>query len=208
MTKLLTQNSKMKKASLKTFNFGITAYYSDRFKFKTCPSALTCVANCYARQGTYTWGVVKNAYETRLGITLQDNFSELMIKEIKNKKAQVIRIHDSGDFYSLEYLKKWLKVIDNYPSVRFYAYTKSYKLFDEIKIPSNFTVIFSQGSTEKLDKNKRHAIVFNSVDNLIDSGYIDASVDDTNAWNNDNIKIGLVYHGNKKATNNGFIEEN
>jgi len=202
---LLTQNSKMKKASLKTFNFGITAYYSKKHNMFTCPQALTCVANCYARQGAYIWSNVNQAFENRLGITLQDNFPELMIDEIKRKKAQVIRIHDSGDFYSREYLQKWLKVIDSFPSVQFYAYTKSYDLFKGEKLPKNFIVIFSQGSKLKLDKKKRHAVVFESLDALKKAGYVDASVDDTVAWSSDNKKIGLVYHGNKKATKNGFI---
>jgi hypothetical protein len=204
--KLLTQNSKMKKASLKTYNFGITAYYSEKHKMVTCPNAKDCVALCYARQGTYNFKGVKNAYENRLGITLQDNFSELMINEIKAKKAQVIRIHDSGDFYSREYLQKWLKVIDAFPNVKFYAYTKSYDLFIGQKLPTNFTIIFSEGSKLPLDKNYRHAIVFESIDALKKAGYIDASIDDTNAWNNDSTKIGLVYHGNKKVNNDIFVK--
>ena len=202
---LLTQNAKMRKASKKTFNFGITAYYSKKYNMLTCPSALTCVANCYARQGAYVWSNVAQAFEKRLGITLQDNFSELMIDEIRRKKAQVIRIHDSGDFYSREYLQKWLKVIDNFPEIIFYAYTKSYSLFKGENLPKNFIVIFSHGSKEKLDKKQRHALVFDSVDALKKAGYVDASIDDTIAWSSENKKIGLVYHGNKKATNNGFI---
>ena len=202
---LLTQNAKMKKSSIKTFNFGITALYSERYSMKTCPSAKECAVNCYARQGTYTWTPVKNAYENRLGITLQDNFSELMIDEIKRKKAQVIRIHDSGDFYSREYLQKWLKVMDNLPNVKFYTYTKSYSLFEAENLPDNFIVIYSQGSSENMPINKRHARVFLTEDALNEAGYVNATNDDTIAWQSDNINIGLIYHGNKKPTLNKFI---
>lgn len=207
MTKLLTQNSKMKKATMKTFNFGITAYYSERYKMLTCPKAKDCIALCYARQGTYNFKGVKNAYENRLGITLQDNFSYLMINEIKDKKAKVIRIHDSGDFYSREYLHKWVKVINALPDVNFYAYTKSYDLFDNLKLPDNFIVIFSKGSSLELDLKNRHAIVFDSKESLLEAGYADASEDDTEAWSNSSNKIGLIYHGNKKTNNNVFVSK-
>jgi hypothetical protein len=129
-----------------------------------------------------------------------------MIDEIKAKKAQVIRIHDSGDFYNREYVTKWLKIIDSLPNVKFYAYTKSYDLFEGVKIPSNFVLIFSEGSKLPLNTEKRHARVFDSIESLNKAGYVNANENDTEAWNNPSNKIGLVYHGSKKMVDNGFIK--
>lgn len=205
MTSLLTQNDKMKKASVKTFNFGIVAYKSEKHNMLTCPYAKDCIANCYARQGAYTWSNVKQAYEARLTITLQDDFIQVMDKEIKKKKAKAIRIHDSGDFYSVEYLDKWIAITQLNPDVQFYAYTKSIPYFENKILRNNFIVIFSNGGKITIPDGSRHSQVFESLEAMELAGYINANDDDTQAWANESNKIGLVYHGNKKMTKNGFV---
>ena len=107
-----------------------------------------------------------------------------------------LRIHDSGDFYSIEYLNKWLQIAKDNKEVIFYAYTKSIKFFKGLKLPKNFKVIFSEGS--KIDKlinvaKDRHAKIFKNVKDLINSGYINATDNDLNAIQK-NKKVGLVYH--------------
>ncbi len=190
---LLTQNSKLKKTSklngLRVFNFGITAGL-------TCPQAGACAKFCYAKKGTYSWGNVKPAFQKRFEITKQDDFCELIFEEIVNKQADIIRIHDSGDFYNMEYLSKWLKIIEALPHVKFYAYTKSLDLFEHVTLPDNFTVIYSMG--EKLDNKidveyHHHSKVFKSLDELKAFGYSNASDDDLIAIGEKN-KMCLLYH--------------
>jgi len=199
---LLTQNSKLKNTSKiinkRVFNFGITAYKSITGKI-ICPFADKCVKYCYAQKGAYSWSNVKPAFEKRYEITKQDNFIELMNKEIKRKKVDFLRVHDSGDFYSNAYIQKWFKIANQNPNVNFYAYTKSIPLFKGLSIPENFDIIFSEGS--KVDelinvKTDRHAKIFNSVKELEKAGYINASKNDLNATKffTNNHKVGLVYH--------------
>jgi len=197
---LLTQNAKMKKSSDKIFNFGIPAYKSST-GLKTCPFAGTCAKGCYAQMGTYTWSPVKNAYEYRLEQTLKDNFVDVMVNEIKKRKVNKIRIHDSGDFYSREYLQKWLKIIELNPSVEFYTYTKSIPFFKALtSIPKNFRVIYSYGGLKdnlinpSVDNNAK---VFMNENDLNNNGYLDCSNDDNLIFNTN--KIGLVFHGYNKG---------
>ena len=220
--KLLTQNSKLKKTSkegktiidiykdilklaklsdlykpkpINVYNFGITAV-------KSCPSALHCVADCYAQQGAYRWSGVKNAYDTRYELTKTKDFPRLLDDEIKSKRnISHVRIHDSGDFYSREYLNKWISIMHNNPDITFYAYTKEVKLFKEYKaiMPSNFIYIFSYGGKwdHLIDKSKdRHAMVYETLNDL-PSEYINASDNDLQAITG-NINVGLVYHGQSK----------
>mgnify|MGYP003651091496 FL=1 len=108
-----------------------------------------------------------------------------------------VRIHDSGDFYSPEYLNKWVTIAKQNKNVIFYAYTKSIKFFTEgLIVPTNLKIIFSEGS--KIDnlidvKKHRHARIFKDVATLLNEGYIDASSNDLQAIT-DNKKVGLVYH--------------
>lgn len=190
---LLTQNSKLKKTSdlngIKIMNFGITAGLA-------CPQAGACAKFCYAKKGAYSWGNVSPAFKKRYDITKQKDFPQLMMAEIAKKKVDMVRIHDSGDFYNREYLSKWLKVIVSMPQVKFYAYTKSLDLIREITLPDNFTVIYSEGG--KLDstidvKKDRHSRIFKTEAELIAEGYANASKDDMIAIGA-NKKIGLIIH--------------
>ena len=198
---LLTQNSKMKKTSLKNnakiFNFSIPAYKTKSGKV-TCPFADACVKYCYAQKGNYTrYPIVQEVQEKKYEISKQNNFNSLMNAEIKKKKATHIRIHDSGDFYSVKYLSKWIQIAEHNKEVIFYAYTKSIKFFvDGLLVPDNMKIIFSEGSKhdELINiKEHRHARIFKNIDLLNASGYIDASSNDLKAIT-ENKKVGLIFH--------------
>ena len=198
---LLTQNSKMKKTSkenkTKIFNFSIPAYKTKSGKV-TCPFAKDCIKYCYAQKGNYTrFPIIQQLMEKKYELTKQNNFNSLINAEIKKKKAKYIRIHDSGDFYSIKYLNKWLEIAKQNKDVIFYAYTKSIKFFiNGLKLPKNLKIIFSEGSkTDNLinTTKDRHAKIFKNVADLLNAGYIDASNNDLNAIT-DNKKVGLVYH--------------
>jgi len=199
---LLTQNTKLKKTSKtmgkRVFNFGITAYKSMSGKL-ICPFAKDCVKFCYAQKGAYSWSNVKPAFEKRYEITKTDNFINLMNDEIKKKKVDFLRIHDSGDFYSKSYIQKWFNIANDNPNVKFYAYTKSFILFQGLTIPDNLDIIFSEGGKhDKLINTKidRHARIFNNKQELTKHGYIDASKNDlmaTKFFNKSN-KVGLIFH--------------
>lgn len=199
---LITQNSKLKSTSremgLRVFNFGIPAYKSATGKL-TCPFADKCVKYCYAQKGAYIWGNVKPAFERRYEATKQDDFVEIMVEELVKKKADYLRIHDSGDYYSNEYIYKWFAIANALPHVRFYSYTKSIPLFLDKTIPENMDIIFSEGSKkdELIDVNiHRHSRIFSEKSELENAGYVDASKNDLMAtkWFNDNHRIGLIFH--------------
>ena len=199
---LLTQNSKLKKTSkalgLRVFNFGIPAYKSASGKL-TCPMADECVKFCYAKKGAYIWSNVKPAFERRYQLSKTDDFVEAMNAEIRKKKPDYVRVHDSGDYYSRAYLHKWIAVANDNPDVRFYSYTNMIKMFLNVPLPSNYDIIFSDSGKQKnlIDEVKhRHTKIFQSSNDLIRAGYADASSVDLMAtrWFSDTNKVGLVFH--------------
>jgi hypothetical protein len=218
MTKLLVQNSKIKKSGnneIVVYNFGIPALKS-KDGLSTCPMAGKCAVGCYAKSGAYLFSNVAQAYENRLVAAQSDNFGAMIQTELNSAKKRAktkkvyIRIHDSGDFFSPEYFKKWLVVMLNNPTVTFYAYTKMISFFKGIKLPSNFTLIYSLGGRQDslIDQaNDRHSRVFETIEELTAAGYVDTSKDDLKALGS-NPKIGLVYHGNKnfEKTSWGSVE--
>jgi len=203
----LTQNSKIKKMTgAKTYNWGIPAYKSAN-GFKTCPNAAACAKGCYATMGAYTFSNVAKVFENRLALALSPEFVNTINAEIRRRKVERLRIHDSGDFFNQEYTERWLQIIRENPTCTFYAYTKMISMFKRLQasgaIPANFIIIFSYGGTEdKLIDRKvdRHSWVFASLDELLKQGYADAHENDSVAMG-DNPRIGLVYHGTKKMEN-------
>ena len=199
---LLTQNTKLKKTSkelgLRVFNFGIPAYKSASGKL-TCPMADSCVKFCYAKKGAYIWSNVKPAFEKRYQLSKTDMFVDAMNAEIRKKKPDYVRVHDSGDYYSRAYLKKWIDIANSNPNVRFYSYTNMIDMMLKTSLPSNYDIIFSDSGKQKhlIDERKhRHTKIFKSNDDLNSAGYTDASSIDLHAtrWFNNTIKVGLVFH--------------
>lgn len=159
MSNFNSSNSKMNKLrkqhalpkAIKTF--GIPAV-------KTCPEAGSCKSGfdlktkkkytCFATQGTYTWPVVKAAYERRFKHSKKDYFVDDMIKEIGGKQTTHVRLHDSGDFYSDTYLWKWINIMENCPDTKFWAYTKAVSRMKAFKhlLPDNFYYVFSEGGKQ------------------------------------------------------------
>jgi hypothetical protein len=207
---MLTINSKMAKSSkdkgYRVFNWTLPAFRASDGTI-TCPMAGTCATGCYAQAGAYIWPVVSAAHQRNLDATRAPDFVRRMIDDVRTKRGQVVvRIHDSGDFYSLDYVKDWFAIMTATPEVRYYAYTKMVPMFQRLReqgvgLPANFTVIFSEGgkADAKIKTTDRHSRVFPDKASLDAAGYADASQDDTVAFG-PNPKIGLIYHGAKSKS--------
>lgn len=93
----------------------------------TCPGASeACLSVCYARRGFMVMPSVSRAHHRNWELSKQDDFADLMVAEIIKRRAKLLRIHVAGDFYSAEYLVKWLDIIRRCPATLFYAYTRSW----------------------------------------------------------------------------------
>ena len=218
---LLTQNSKMRKTSQKTditvVNWTIPAFLSNT-GLKTCPMAGVCATGCYARSGTYRFANAVKAHEAKLAFTLQDDFVFKMVCELehwlgkKSVKQLRVRIHDSGDFYSLQYLNKWIEVMkhfENNKRIAFYAYTKQVQMITDNKsrMPTNFAYIFSYGGKQDhlIDASQhRHSRVFESLEALESAGYVNGTSDDLVGPYHSNHRIGLVFHHAKNWINTAW----
>ena len=188
-----------KKFGVRVFNWTLPAYKTKSGKL-TCPMADSCIKFCYARKGFYTWSNVNKAHEERYAFSKTDEFVPAMIKEIKRKKADYVRVHDSGDYYSKAYLNKWIEIMKALPEVRFYSYTNMVDMIQKADMPENFDVIFSDaGKQRHLIRTNidRHTNIFSSEQQLVRANHANASKYDlfaTKWFSPNNNKIGLVFH--------------
>ena len=95
---------------------------------------------------------------------LSTNEASNLIIESLPKKANIVRVHVSGDFFNESYFLAWLQVAKLRPNVLFYAYTKSLVYWvNYIKeIPNNLVLNASEGG--KLDAQiLEHGLKFAKV---------------------------------------------
>lgn len=123
----------------------------------TCPfSTAMCRKKCYAKKAECgARPDVLPARKRNLRISKKADFVNRMILTItaycnrpayKAAKQIIIRIHESGDFYSREYVKKWLQIARHFSGndkIVFMAYTKSVEYFDGLQIPENVVIRYS-----------------------------------------------------------------
>lgn len=64
-------------------------------------------------------------------------------------QKDLTRIHESGDFWTENYMRAWIMVAQERPQQKFYAFTKSLGMWLNLRdiIPSNFYLTASQGGT-------------------------------------------------------------
>jgi Gene product 88 len=95
----------------------------------TCPGASpSCRKECYALRGRFIF--LRRSYQRYLSASKEDGFTARMISEICRRWAGCVRIHVSGDYYSAEYVRKWIAIARACPTTRFFAYTRSWRRAD------------------------------------------------------------------------------
>jgi len=109
----------------------------------TCPNATKlCKKYCYAKKAERYY---KNPFISRMTNTfdtLKATFIDEMKKAITHKDSKYIRIHESGDFYSQEYLDKWFKICEAFPNKQFLVYSQMFNL-DWTNKPQNMIVYWT-----------------------------------------------------------------
>ena len=114
-----------------------------------CPfRSAGCEKVCYATKGNHVFPSVKESRGKSYMETKRADFGYAVAYTIKTEKeskryknaVMIVRIHESGDFYSLQYLKKWVmawKELETLDGVLFVFYTKSFPFFlmlDDVEI--------------------------------------------------------------------------
>jgi hypothetical protein len=190
-------------------SFGIPAF-ADKLGKRVCHGAGACAALCYARQGTYRFPASIKTREGNLsharkalahdptGFSLASDLAQAIYRQAP--RARIVRVHDSGDFFSQAYLDAWNLVCTRFPDKLFYAYTKAFDLSFSEK-PRNFSIVQSEGSRwdHKIDFSRAHARIFPDAASRKAAGYIDGDSSDLPAILG-KLRIGFVYHGGRNLT--------
>jgi len=190
---------------------------------KTCPGALFCksfavvdsngkrsiqdgehtIFRCFAASSEVQYDA---AFYSR-----QDNLQQIVdalqngtaanlihnsIQEHRTRNSKLVRIHESGDFFSGAYLDAWIEVAIRNPDLKFYCYSKSLQLFLNFKMPENFYMTASYGGKwdHLIDEGffTRYAKVFMTEDDANSAG-LEVDHDDTHCFGDK--PFALLVHG-------------
>lgn len=92
---------------------------------KTCPNCSQCASSCYAMKAERNYPSVRGSRQSNWDSSKRPCFVPRMVELINRSGLKVVRVHESGDFYSQEYADKWSRIAALCPNVKFFAYTKS-----------------------------------------------------------------------------------
>jgi hypothetical protein len=189
---------------------------------KTCPGALYCKSfavvtpegrkiadgpqtqfRCFAASSEVQYDAVflSRADNFQQIVTaLQDGSAADLINDSiqhhRTKNTKLVRIHESGDFFSGAYLDAWIEVAHRNPDLKFYCYSKSLQLFVDFKLPANFYMTASYGGKwdALIDAGKftRYAKVFMYEEEAIAAG-LEVDHDDSHCFGDR--PFALLVHG-------------
>lgn len=95
----------------------------------TCPgSTSVCRSFCYALRHRFRFESVQRRLAWNLRQCRRRDFVERMCAEIRASGVLVLRLHVAGDFFSVDYTYKWLAIVRRSPRVRFYGYTRNWRV--------------------------------------------------------------------------------
>lgn len=166
---------------------------------KTCPFRThMCEKACYAHTSERLYPTVLPCRERNLEFSKSAEFVPLMIEYFKHKLNHLrtrryphrvirVRIHESGDFYSLEYLMKWLIIISYFHDddrIMFMAYTKSVRFLMKTNFQNihNLEIRFSLWEdTSRLEYNLAQSLnlaVYTAFDRKTGKIYENLTIED------------------------------
>lgn len=102
----------------------------------SCPGeSVLCASRCYAKHSHYLHANVQAAYLKNLAFSQTEEFVAWMLAKLRAEAVRVLRVHSSGDFPSIAYIRKWHQIVVAAPKVQFFGYSRSWKreeLFPEL----------------------------------------------------------------------------
>lgn len=111
-------NSKVGKLVLKGPWAGMPIFTLTLEERRTCPASCLQWADCYgnALHWPKRWDHTDADFIDFLR-------AEIITKCRENPKGLVVRLHVLGDFYSFDYTRMWVEMIDRFPQLHVYGYT-------------------------------------------------------------------------------------
>jgi hypothetical protein len=151
---------------------GNNVYIFNLPPIKTCTPTIWCLKgkdgtpSCYALRNNFLLPSVIKSGEIRYKISKSNQFATEMVTFIKKKKVKYFRIHSSGDFYSKEYVEKWIEITKNCPETKFRGTTHRRDLISVIEKLNSLPNVIIRESLDSGVKNQITSLSFVALSSL------------------------------------------
>jgi hypothetical protein len=151
----------------------------------------------------HNWDLLREAmYNNGSQVIMMRDLIDLSLS--MQPPSELVRIHESGDFWTENYMRAWILAAIQRPKQKFYAYTKSLGMWLNLKdiIPSNFYLTASCGGTldyllpKNQDVFKRIAYVVYTEQEARERG-LEIDHDDSHCFGDK--PFALLVHGSQRA---------
>jgi hypothetical protein len=157
---------------------------------------------CFAAQAEAIYPSVRTSrwgnFELLKAVKTREGMAQLIAASLP-KKAKIVRIHVSGDYFSEAYFLAWMDVARVRPDVRFYSYTKSIHFWRRLQefIPDNLILTASLGGRHDASTGglKTAKVVF--AEEQAAALGLEIDHDDTHAYDGGE-SFALLLHGQQR----------
>lgn len=139
---------------------------------QTCTPTSWCLEGkngkpaCYALRNNFLLPSVLKSTSERYEMSKSDNFIEEMINFIKKKKVKYFRIHSSGDFYSEDYIDKWIEIAKNCPETKFRSSTHRRDLIQKVEELNSLPNVIVRESLDDEKNEQTTELNFSALSHL------------------------------------------
>lgn len=105
--------------------------------------------NCFALKIEKLRPAVALSRRRNFILAQSKEFADLMIREIKQSRCvfDTMRVHEGGEFFSQAYIGAWVKIVESFKKILFFAYTDldpTLYNFRDLREQKNFVLISSR----------------------------------------------------------------
>jgi len=123
---------KMPRKRLTSGNMKVKALLFSLPPIISCLNCSSCKSTCYAVKSYRQYPAVRNLWDDNLYLAQTDLWTLYndLRAQLKKTKQKYVRIHQSGDFISQQYVGMWRTLAKEHKHLIFYYYTKVDHLLD------------------------------------------------------------------------------
>ncbi len=221
---LLQVNTNWKTIKSMKYGFLTGILYLAPYKLSgknVCPAAsLGCRLSCLNTAGRGQMGVVQKARLRKTKMFFQDRNKflsqlkteiEILSRRAANKNMKLaIRLNGTSDLPFERYLIDGKNLMDHFPKVKFYDYTKLENRIND-QLPGNYHLTFSRSETneaviDQVIEKAPVSVVFKNKLPRLYNGYkvINGDLHDMRFKNQSGVIIGLIAKGKARKDTTGF----
>jgi hypothetical protein len=119
---------KIRRTKNKKLGPGVLAFSLPHGRKASCPFATDiCESICYVDNYSFRSPLIPASYDENFQIAKRKDFGEILKLALSYLPPCILRIHVSGDFFSVEYIVAWAEALEANQHIKPFGFTRSWR---------------------------------------------------------------------------------